>query len=400
MIDCRSGSLWQIFADNENSLILNRDGNTKPILQNASGSFDGVFDKSGSLYIVSAISGGSIDCVVCDAFGERSFSVVSSKNSKGKISGIRVFCINGRFSLWYCLEYDGKSILVNQFFDADGNADAPFAVDTLGYKKCFAVCCDANFDTHVFYVDKDEKSRYLIYKWSQKKFDMSLGSCFDFDNVVSIDSICDGKDIHISFVAKRSDYYGVYYKRGGKSAEHVLGFGVGAGCTSAVCAASGKVTVYWCDNFGFFECFSTDGGKTFEPQKRINDIKGGKNVLCGYRSKNNYCIMCVNKCIYSSSSGRILHEKEISAMMSRFFDAGNDLKREIINFSKEGASDLKVGIDLAARLESIETCLMKMLCILEQTIPQDTPVTKISADIGETYEENIELFNNIDVDKI
>lgn len=399
IVDSKSDIRRQFYIDNENRLVLNRDKDIKIVMENVSGGFDGVFDFAGNLYIVCATEGGGIECLVCDESGEKNFTLVSAKNGKSKISNIRLFCINSIFSLWYCLEYDGSSLLVNQFFDSSGRAEAPFAVDTLGYKKCFSICCDSNFDTHVFYVDNDEKSRYLIYRWNRKKFEPKDRAFFDFDDVVSISSICDGKDIHTAFVAKRNDYYGVYYKKIGSFDESVLGFGVGAGCATSVIAFGEGISVYWCDNFESCECKSVDFGKSFDKPKRINAIGGGKNVFCRYRAKDNGLCMYVNQCILGAN-GKILHEKDIvNSIIGKKGD--NDLKREIINYSKENMSDVLVGMDIASKIESIETCLMKIVCILQEfAFDKEQKSTPKSSDIGETYTENIELFNNINIEKI
>lgn len=367
MVDCPDGGKWLFFADNENRLILKRDGAQKTVMENVSGGFDGVFDSSGNFCVAAATSGG-IECLLCDKSGERSFVLMTGK--RGRLSGVRIFCINGRFSLWYCLEYEGNALLVNQFFDASGQADAPFAVDTLGYKKCFSVCCDSNYDTHIFYVDKDEKVRYLTHRWNVKKFLPETEEEFCCDDVVNISSIYDGKGIHVAFVAKKGNYYGVYHKEINFPGETVLGFGVGAGCHTAVTSYGEKICVYWCDNYESCECESIDGGKNFSKPRRINSLKGGRNTFARYRTADNVLCMCVNRCIVSEESGKMLHEKEIS-QFARKLRKDNDMGREIIDYSREAASELKVGIDLAAKLDSIETQLMKIVCILESALPEE-----------------------------
>lgn len=369
IIDCPGGERRQLYTDSENRLIYNRAENLKPVMENVSGGFDGIFDDKGNLFIAAATADGGIECLICSEAGERCFTLVSGKNGVGRISCIRLFCINGRFSLWYCLEYDSRVLLVNQFFDGSGQTEAPFAVDTLSRKKCFSVCCDNDYNTHVFYKDKDGKSRYLTYRWNIKKFEARSSELFDIEDAVSISSISDGRDIHIVFVAKRSDYYGVYYKKIGSDSEAVLDFGVGAGCRASVSAAGDKVCVCWSDGSESCECISRDCGKSFEKARKINPLKGGKNILCGYRSSKNSLCLHTNRCIYSEGTGKLLHEKEIISDTEKSFTKDNDMGKEIGDYSKKNMSELKVRIDLAARLDSIETQLMKIVCILEEVLP-------------------------------
>ena len=78
-----------------------------------------------------------------------------------------------------------------------------------------------------------------------------------------------------------------------------------------------------------------------------------------------------------------------------------DDAKEKHNYSKENMSDVLVGMDIASKIENIETCLMKIVCILQEfAFDKEQKSTPKSSDIGETYTENIELFNNINIEKI
>lgn len=366
IVDSPGGDRWQLCTDENKRLILKSGEVLKSVMENSIGDFDGVFNSSGIFYIAAANSEGGIDCLVFDGENTRQIPVVSGKSGVSQISGIRILCINNRFSLWYCLEYESDLLLVNQFFDSQGKADAPFAVDRLSGRKCFSVCCDADFNTNVFYKDKDGRSRYLKYCWNQKKFEAGTDGLFGYDDVVSISSVCDEDKIHLVFVARRSDYYGVYYKNTESAQETVLGFGVGAGCSTAVCSDGGSVRVYWTDNYESCECLSTDGGKTFGKPKRIN-FSGDKVSLWGYRNSGNTTGLYREACMYSEGNGRILHENEAPAYAGKQSDKITEMSREIIDYAGKNASEIKVGIDIAARLESIETQLMKIVYILEES---------------------------------
>lgn len=365
IIDLPDGERCCFYIDNDNRLIRKCGKVSKAVMEGAAGSFDGVFDVSGIFYIAASNSDGGIDCLILDGDSEKHIPLVSGKSGVSRISGIRLLCTDGMFSLWYCLEYESNLLLVNQLFDSRGKADAPFAVDRLGSRRCFSVCCDSEFSTNVFYRDKDGISRYLRYSRIFEKFEPGDAGLFCSDDVVSVSSICDEERLHLAFVAKRSDYYGVYYKNSALAREAVLGFGVGAGCTTAVCSDGKNVRVYWADNYECCECLSTDGGATFGKPLRISH-PGDRAVLCGYRSSGNNSGLYANACIYREDSENIVHGNELLKYVSKNADKITDMREEIKDYAEKNAAELKVGIDFAARLESIETQLMKIVYILEE----------------------------------
>ena len=376
------------YTDKENCLVCECNNVCREIKENVKGAFDGSFDKNGNFCLAVSVEN-AIECFVDNK--DKSYSFVLEKIDKGNISCIKLLCCNNMFSIWYCLERDGVFYLVNQSFDLNGNIQPPFSPDVLGMYKCYDVCCDKSGNTHIFYVDKDDKTRYL--RCRNGHFVPQAADAFEVDYVTDISAVAYDEDVYIAYVAKRGDYSGIYCKKIGDTGK-VLGFGSKNGCNVLINASDSAVTVYRSDADGISECVSRDDCSTFSKPMYIKELKGNENQIWRYKNASNPLSLYIKGCVVSDSGKRVLHEKEICGVKSEnLFDA----KSEYEKLRSNSMSEMNVNINIAASLESIERELMKIAYILESGFKEKS--VNIT-DRGEIYEENVRLFENTDINSL
>lgn len=385
MVDFPGGNRKLYYTDKENCLVCDSMNVCTEIREGVKGGFDGAFDKNGNFCLVVSSDDG-IECFVESK--DKTYSFMLEKTDKGNICCINLMYCNNMFSMWYCLEREGSVYLVNQNFDLDGNIHTPFSPDVLSTQKCYAVCCDRSESTHIFYVDKEGKSRYLIH--TNGRFQPQVSDSFEVDYATDICAVACNDDVYVAYVAKRGDYSGIYCKKN-DCAGKVLGFGSKNGCKVLINATESAITVYRKDADGISECVSRDNCTTFSKPMYIKELKGNENCMCRYKNASNPLSLYVRGCVVSEGSKRILHEKEICCVKS---ESICDVKTEYEKLRNEAMSEIKVDINIASSLESIERELMKIAYILESEFKEKS---EKKADRGEIYEENVKIFESKDI---
>lgn len=363
IIDYSPDEILQLYTDTENRLVIKSSHTEKVIIEKATYDFDCCFDSAKNLYITASTEDGMV-CIIRNEEGEKILCEISRKNPSRKISNLRMFCINGMLSLWYCMEHEGDILLVNQFVSLSGNAEPPFAADSLNSRKCFSVCCDRDFNSHIFYKDKNGIVRYLTYRWSEKRFVPSGFSLSDNGDIKKLASICNNDEVHIVYVSKRKDYYGVYHQKIGNQGETVLDFGTDADLDIYMQSKGDKITIYCGNKHRMWEYTSHDRGATF--QKPAN-IPPGKNIICGYRKAGNPLCCETDCCVFNTEE-----QKPVGTDIFDFAtkDTTPAPKADTF-FEKETEALPKISFDIVAYLDRIETLLMKITYLTEQQQKQD-----------------------------
>jgi hypothetical protein len=71
--------------------------------------------------------------------------------------------------MWYSMDCGDSRILIHQISDGEDMIGDPYAVRELGYKKKFEICCDYDKNTHIFFVDDEDRLCHMSYLWTEKR---------------------------------------------------------------------------------------------------------------------------------------------------------------------------------------------------------------------------------------
>ena len=362
--------------------------------------FDATVDALGHVHLAAVTADGEIMYFKYDFSSWKKFTVMSDRSGNARIKSLRIICISGRMNLWYSFEYDDKKLLTHQIFDGPDMIGSPEVVDELGYRGSFSVCCDNDLNTHIFYADGNETSRYRVFSWSRKAYEELP---FEHENIGAISSICDAHGVvRVAFVARSHGYYVVCCAVPGAE-PRTVGFGVGAGCVPNIIAVGDTVYVQWSDNFETSECVSYDGGKNFSPPKTADALPGGAESFGAYRrGKDGLCIgLC--RALMSRINGGIIHETEI---LEQIEDV-DEKESEIMDYYNKSGDNMQVSIDLAARLGNIEQELETIARILSERFGAEKAENGENGengenlcdrDIGEVDADNLEIFENMNIE--
>ena len=152
------GHRWWFYVEEKN-LLYNTDGGENCLLfEGVADEFDVVPDSLGHINIVAVTQSGDLVYLKYDFHSWSKYKVMESKSSSVAISSLKIFSISEKINLWYSYEYGGDSLLVHQIFQGHQMIGRINVIDLLGKRKCFDVCCDNDFNTHIVYVDENEKS--------------------------------------------------------------------------------------------------------------------------------------------------------------------------------------------------------------------------------------------------
>lgn len=390
IVDTIEGVRNYFYIGQNNSLFWEKEGKVMFSWDNAL-DFDGCVDATGIIWLCFSCLDGNLELVKIR--GDKAFkkSVLKSRDGSGKIDNIKISVTSGVINLWYCLGYDNKTLLVYQVSSGQDNIKNPEAIDYLDGKGRFSLCTDRDLNTHVFYTDSSNKAIELVYLWSKKE----IGEKYvfeDIENVYSRSCVCSNGDIHHAFVAKKSDYYGVYYRKNRETPISV-GFGVGAMCEPSVIAFEDKIYIQWRDNFQCVECQCISDGK-FSTPKVLNNVTGEKNRFCGYRGYKNYLRNNVDMCLVASN-GKIFHDREIEEFIKKTYFSYN-LESEMKIYKKEKGEfkspclEERVG-DLEKKIDEILKLLNESKVADEKNHLNEDNVMKIDS-------ENMKLFNSMDIE--
>ncbi|MBQ7901378.1 MAG: hypothetical protein IJ365_05380, partial [Clostridia bacterium] len=326
---------------------------------------------------------GSIVCCTNNGAGWRRYPIIASKRGDGVIYAVRAVCISNRLNIWYCIEYNGKKMLVHQIVDGEDVIGEPYVVDYLGYKKNYDICCDNDMNTHVYYVDENENLSTVRYLWSQKKYATREQVASRVNNVAAIADMAG--NIYIAAIGRKSDFNVVYFKRQGEEDFRILSFGVDSTCVPAVVKAGDRLYVQWIDNKECCECASTDGGDSFEHPVAINRMSGGTNGIIAYKNSANPLCIGINRCICNYAM-KMLHEAAIIGSINK----PTNMSDELTDYCKNAAQTMQVSLDVVSRLCALENQLSAIAQLL-----QHISTFQNSSDADDVHHQNINMTGDV-----
>ena len=302
-------------------------------------------DEVGGIYAV-AVCEKSIECCYNNGGGWRRYTAVTVKNDNCTISAIRAVCISGRLNMWYSMDCGDSRILIHQISDGEDMIGDPYAVGELGYKKKFEICCDYDKNTHIFFVDDEDRLCHMSYLWSEKRYSQRE---YISDRISHVSAVANKSGrIYVAAVGKKAEFNVIYFKELGDEDFRILGFGVDSCCTADVIDAGDKIYVQWMDNRECCECVSSDLGENFTRPVSVNSMRGGANQTVAYRNSANPLCMGVNRCMCNFAS-KMLHETAITESAGELVSMDEEMEDY-----RKSAEDMQVSFDVAERLTALE----------------------------------------------
>lgn len=303
-------------------------------------------DDTGGIYAV-AVCQSTIECCYNNGGGWHRYTAVASGNGNCNVTAIKTVCISGRLNLWYSLDCGDRKMLIHQISDGEDMTGDPYAVGNLGYKKKFDICCDYDKNTHIFFVDEDDRLYHMSYIWSEKKYTPKE---YIAGRISHVSAAADKSGrVYIAAVGKKAEFNVIYFKELQEEECRILGFGVDTGCTVDVVDCGDRLYVQWMDNRECCECSGTDRGASFSRPVSVNSMRGGANRRIAYRNCANPLKMGVNVCMCNYGL-KMLHEKEIVACAGKFVT----MDEEMNDYVEKSAEGMKFGADMVLRLAELE----------------------------------------------
>ena len=333
------------FILTDDSLVCRCGDNTITLAQGCTDA-DCCTDDTGGIYAV-AVCGRSIECFYSNGGGWSRYTSVTSPQGSCDITSVRAVCISGRLNIWYATECGDRRLLIHQISDGEDMTGDPYILGNLGYRKKFEICCDYDKNSHIFFVDEEDRLCHMSYMWSDKKYSPKE---YTDVRISHVSAVADKSGrIFIAAVGKKAEFNVIYFKESGEEDFRILGFGVDICCTVDVVHAGERIYVQWMDNRECCECVSDDGGKSFSRPVSVNSMRGGANRVAAYRNYANPLCMGVNRCMCNYSL-KMLHEKEIVASAGKFVT----MAEELMDYIEKSAEGMQVSMDMATRLTELE----------------------------------------------
>lgn len=399
---CEKNSKDRIITVNSSNELLYtvRNEKTEIIYKNVSSDFDVISEGNGNIHIVIVSLTGALLYLRYSADGWKKYTVLDSRGSGKRINGVRLLNINGRINAFYCIEYESRMMLIHHIFDAADMSREPSVVDYVGLRCAYSVCTDDSFNIHIVFSGENSRLKYMIFSNSQKRY--TACDVAPDDEIRAVSCVCVGGGICTAYLSREREYNVISCFRSDTGEKHTVGFGVDAISEPCIFSDGSSVYVQWCEKGYAFEC-SAGGDFKFGKTQSLGQTSG----ILRLRSSVSSEMRLIDKCAASlvkrpMMSAKEVFDKILEGAVGGFEPVGSQVQkyaRENENFIKDSfREDLYSGLEI--RISDLENRLDALVKFLDSRPSDKAEERPHLDDVGETDEENVKLFNSIDVRKI
>ncbi len=386
-----------IYVNSDGELIFTVKGEkTEIICKDVSCDFDVTADRGGVGIAVVSLAGALL--YLNFSGGEwRKYTILDSRKSGKKINGVHLLKINGRLHAFYCIEYEGRMMLIHHIID--GERREPSVIDYVGLRCVYDVCADENMNIHILYADESAHLKYTVFSNSQKRY---VPSDFATDDEVRGVSCVFADALCAAYLTREREYNVINCVNLSTGEKHTVGFGVDALSEPCIFTDGKTVFVQWCEKGYAFEC-SADGSFKFSRARSVGQSGG---TLC-VRSPYNESLLCIKRCAAAHTKTPLASAASVfSALCTAAKPAFEPKGTDVQKFAAQNAESFDEGYpkdvlyDLERRLGELEVRfdeLAKAMCAQ----CAEPPKTEINPEnVGDVDEENLELFQKTEISQI
>lgn len=289
MINLRDGhnNNWIFYNDDNKNLCFEKNGGESEILQeNCSGEFDICFDDVGNIHAIFQLENGELGYIQYDFQNWKRFCVLKSKHGKKCFSNIRIFCINRRIEVFYCLFHNYKYYVVHHRIDVT-SPTKPIALDYCCENK-FSVCCDKEANVHIIYKSETDEIIHKTFNTSSQSFyerRLDLG-----ENIKDVLCLYDShNDLNLLYVSRTKTHYTLTFENTALEIKRTLGFGTDSVCIPYFYTDGNSVFAIWHERFFAYQISSSNFGQTFSKTHFLGrDLISEPLKICGKPLETQY----------------------------------------------------------------------------------------------------------------
>lgn len=383
------------------------DAKENIILTDMSREFDGICNDEGDMHFVLQSAKGELVYLKCESGTWKKYNIFKNKDGVCKISGIMLTYNASTMCAFYTLEHGGKLLLAKHVFSPDNLFATPEIADTIDRHREYCICTDAAHSTHLLYRDSGGRCKEIVYDSHfvrRQEYRRRSGA-----DVYGMCTVCDGQTLHYVYVAVHKSYTALMYASGDQSNEKIITFGISRKTKAAMSINGNEITVSWSERGIMMRSASHDGGESFEKPRSL-----GKGLLLervresGVKPgmlQSNYAIeqshAKKNRPSGSLNERNMYMPKYDHTAQSSASDFADISKKEFIfKLSQIEAEVSQIGNKLNKICDFLGTLTQFKQNISAQKTDSDAEKFDTLADVGEKNEENIKLFESMNIDDV
>lgn len=383
-----------------------KDGNRNIILENVSDVFDGLADRNLSKHFAIQTTDGSLLYLRHQNNEWKKYELLRSKSKVSTIKNIILAEGANLMCAFYCMEHNGKNLLICHRFSSSEPHLTPDVVDILDIRADFCVWAS---EEGCILSYRDLSGRRLARAYDPYFRHLPHPLHLPDEDIFSLRSASSDSLSYHAYTTARKGYTAIMFWDPKSDFPKVITFGVARNCIPFISIIQGRIFIQWEENGFIMQSESLDNGNTFSSPS----AKGKNYEFMRWRSlvpggQYGMDVWAINKDeSYAISRDMNYNHKERNNKMN---SANIYRNFENTDFFKKKLSEIENDVALIGRnLEKMCTFLERLTEFKKET-SEDTytkpfvnmPNEKTDAlsgnDIGEIDADNIRLFEAMNPD--
>lgn len=374
------------------------------ILTDISHEFDGLCTENGDMHFLLQSAKGELVYLKCEGGTWKKYNIFKNKDGVCKISGILLTYAGSLMCAFYTLEHSGRILLAKHVFSSANLYATPEIADTVDRHREYCICTDGAFNTHLLY--RDSAGRYKEIVYDSRFVTMAEYRRQASGDVYGLCTVCDGKLLHSCYVAVHKNYTALMYASGDEAKEKIITFGIPRNTKVSMRINGDEITILWQERGIMMQAASYDGGESFSKPRSLGK---GMNLERMREQGIRHGMYASDYSVEKSSNNRNHTSgsmKERNLYMQKYPNTTQSSASDFTDISRQ---------EFIFKLSQIEAEVAKMssnlnkICSFLDTLTEFkataqkdvfTPKTQTLADVGEKDEENIKLFESMDIDEV
>lgn len=382
------------------------------ILSDMSKEFDGICTDDGSMHFLIQSDKGELLYLKHENGTWKKYNIFKNKDNVCKISNIKLTCSGNVMCAFYVIEHRERSMIAKHTFSASNLYVTPEIADLTDRKKDFCICTNFNGNMHLFYRDIAGRRQEIVYDKNFVRREQNRKALKDEMHNLCV--VNNGSRMLSVYISTKKNYTALMFADE-ESKEKIITFGIAKNTNLSMSADGDYICIYWTENGIMMQAVSRNGGESFgKPQAIGRNIDFDKVRTAGEKPGIKHGDLTVMREHRGKSANQQFDRYErMNKMNNRpgYEATGKAAFADMdsAQFVHKLASIENEIAKIGAGLDKVCTFLDRLLKFKEDTHKDHFPVkseqaTVISdvpsSDIGEKNEENIRLFESMDIDEV
>lgn len=394
----RDNTTYKFYSDSRGYFVQEDNfGKESMLLSGISSEFDGLCDEKGTLHFLLQSAVGELIYLRFDGSYWKKYSIFKSKDNSAKISGIKLMYSHGLLCGFYAMEHRDRILMVKHCFSVESLYTTPEVAALLDIRKSYCICSGSRGEIHLFYRDMEGVYRENVYGSDFRRIKENL-ILFE-DDIYSLDACSTSSGFIYTYTASRKGYTALIFKKDSES-EKIITFGIAKNTPVSVGMNDGNIEIIWIEGRNRLKAVSRDGGMHFSKPK-IDSGNADFEIIKHGGSTANYGNTKISR------TGIMKGEPKMNSLKpnthdgiradigaSEFMQYLRDIEKEV---DKIGKNTEKI-CNFLETLVSFRKNADNPSFVTEDTNDFASEVS--DADIGDRNEENIKLFESMNIDEV